>query len=741
GQTYYIVLQSSIYIQEWDDFMMMWMVTGKFMANGDAGDPYANGRIESTPNGDMAFHTYYDPNYVNPYQLDQSQPSNPTAWYIPNATEDGGVEWQSFVPTADNINRVNLSIENSGITDPTGETISVWINDEGNTLTPLVGATIDMSGLSSGTLAWYIVDLPTTPLTPGQTYYIVLQSSIYIQEWDDFMMMWMVTGKFMANGDAGNPYANGRIESTPNGDMAFHTYYDPNYVSPYQLDQSQPSNPTAWYIPNATEDGGVEWQSFVPSADNINRVNLSIENSGITGPTGETISVWINDEGNTLTPLVGATIDMSGLSSGTSAWYTVDFPTTPLTPGRTYYIVLQSSIYIQEWDDFMMMWMVTGKFMANGDAGDPYANGRIESTPNGDMAFHTYYDPNYVSPYQLDQSQPSNPTAWYIPNATEEGGVEWQSFVPTADNINRVNLSIENSGIADPTGETISVWINDEGNALTPLVGATIDMSGLSSGTSAWFVVDFLTTPIIPGQTYYIVLQSSIYIQEWDDFMMMWMVTGKFMANGDAGDPYANGRIESTPNGDMAFHTYYDPDYVPPPHTLSEPKIIYPTTGEILTGLVTITWDPAVDSHKHSILYNLSYSIDGISWYEMETDIGITSYLWDTTQVEDGSNYRIQLTAYCTEGLHTSDISQIFSIANKQETSTPPSTGTSTPSSTSPSSTGAPTTPSSTGVPALTSSAESTGESTTSPSITPGLTFEIILTLSIVVFFIQRRKS
>ncbi|MFX1515531.1 MAG: hypothetical protein ACFFC6_04420, partial [Promethearchaeota archaeon] len=84
---------------------------------------------------------------------------------------------------------------------------------------------------------------------------------------------------------------------------------------------------------------------------------------------------------------------------------------------------------------------------------------------------------NALPTYQLDQSQPSNPTAWYIPNATEDGGVEWQSFVPTADNINRVNLSIENSGIADPTGETISVWINDEGNTLTPLVGATIDMS------------------------------------------------------------------------------------------------------------------------------------------------------------------------------------------------------------------------------------------------------------------------
>jgi parallel beta-helix repeat protein len=110
-------------------------------------------------------------------------------------------------------------------------------------------------------------------------------------------------------------------------------------------------------------------------------------------------------------------------------------------------------------------------------------------------------------------------------------------------------------------------------------------------------------------------------------------------------------------------------------HTLSIPTITSPNGGEIITGTTTIQWNTATDSWGHIVNYNISYSGDGgTTWVILESGLMITSYAWDTTTVEDDSDYLIQVTASCSEGLLQVDTSDSTFTIHNQITTTPVST-------------------------------------------------------------------
>jgi hypothetical protein len=99
-------------------------------------------------------------------------------------------------------------------------------------------------------------------------------------------------------------------------------------------------------------------------------------------------------------------------------------------------------------------------------------------------------------------------------------------------------------------------------------------------------------------------------------------------------------------------------------HTLIPPNITSPTSGETLNGSVTITWTKAIDSLNHTILYTVSYSMDGGKrWFTLKSDISKTSYEWDTSNT-DWTDYCIRVEAECSEGLTSEDIVEEVTIQN-----------------------------------------------------------------------------
>jgi len=115
-------------------------------------------------------------------------------------------------------------------------------------------------------------------------------------------------------------------------------------------------------------------------------------------------------------------------------------------------------------------------------------------------------------------------------------------------------------------------------------------------------------------------------------------------------------------------------------HSLSTPTIAYPYSGETLQGTVTIQWAAAIDTWEHSITYTVSYSADdGYTWILLASGLSTSEYEWNTTTIADGSAYRIQVVATCSDGLTAENRSDApFAIQNPEATTTTPTTETST---------------------------------------------------------------
>ena len=124
------------------------------------------------------------------------------------------------------------------------------------------------------------------------------------------------------------------------------------------------------------------------------------------------------------------------------------------------------------------------------------------------------------------------------------------------------------------------------------------------------------------------------------------------------------------------------------PHTLSELSVISPNGGEIIEGSITIEWSSISDSFNHEILYSVYYSSDGgTNWILLQENTTSNNFLWNTINTTDGTNNLIKVTAKCSEGLNSTDISdQPFTISNHptQTTTSSSSSSTSSTSNTNP---------------------------------------------------------
>ena len=100
--------------------------------------------------------------------------------------------------------------------------------------------------------------------------------------------------------------------------------------------------------------------------------------------------------------------------------------------------------------------------------------------------------------------------------------------------------------------------------------------------------------------------------------------------------------------------------------------VIFPNGGTTLNGIISIQWAPTMDHWGHQITYTVYYSNDsGSTWIFLASDLNSTSYQWDTTTVDDGTEYLIKVVGRCSEGLIVEDISdKTFMIQN--DVVTPP---------------------------------------------------------------------
>jgi parallel beta-helix repeat protein len=81
-------------------------------------------------------------------------------------------------------------------------------------------------------------------------------------------------------------------------------------------------------------------------------------------------------------------------------------------------------------------------------------------------------------------------------------------------------------------------------------------------------------------------------------------------------------------------------------HYLTPVTIINPQNGAVLHGRVKINWTASEDTLRYDVLYSLLYSDnEGNSWNKFASNLTETEYIWDTTRVKNGRNYKIMIIA------------------------------------------------------------------------------------------------
>lgn len=93
-------------------------------------------------------------------------------------------------------------------------------------------------------------------------------------------------------------------------------------------------------------------------------------------------------------------------------------------------------------------------------------------------------------------------------------------------------------------------------------------------------------------------------------------------------------------------------------------EVIYPNGGEVLNGVVNITWT-AFDLDGDTLSFNVSYSANnGSDWNSLATNCSETWFLWDTTSLDNGSEYLIRVVVN-DGGLTSEDVSDgTFTVEN-----------------------------------------------------------------------------
>ncbi len=99
---------------------------------------------------------------------------------------------------------------------------------------------------------------------------------------------------------------------------------------------------------------------------------------------------------------------------------------------------------------------------------------------------------------------------------------------------------------------------------------------------------------------------------------------------------------------------------------LIPPTIIYPSSGDVISEIIMIEWEPALDFLNHEVTYSIYFSNNsGQSWYFLSLYQTSNTIQWDTTSQNNGEIYFIRVIANCSEGSIVEDISSsFFSIHN-----------------------------------------------------------------------------
>ncbi|MHA1944995.1 MAG: right-handed parallel beta-helix repeat-containing protein [Candidatus Hodarchaeales archaeon] len=99
---------------------------------------------------------------------------------------------------------------------------------------------------------------------------------------------------------------------------------------------------------------------------------------------------------------------------------------------------------------------------------------------------------------------------------------------------------------------------------------------------------------------------------------------------------------------------------------LSPPIIVFPSSGVVLAGIVSIQWQPSIDVIGMNVTYTIEISNNnGTTWIPLISDLTTNSYRWDTTTVRDGSKYLIKVEENYPGGIKVTAISDgTFTIEN-----------------------------------------------------------------------------
>ena len=99
-------------------------------------------------------------------------------------------------------------------------------------------------------------------------------------------------------------------------------------------------------------------------------------------------------------------------------------------------------------------------------------------------------------------------------------------------------------------------------------------------------------------------------------------------------------------------------------HMLLKPFFNTPTSGEAVSGVLNVSWIPAIDTANHPITYDLYYSPDvGTTWVLIQTAISNEFYLWNTETLANG-DYLLKIVATDGFGATAEDKTGLFSLNN-----------------------------------------------------------------------------
>ncbi len=318
----------------------------------------------------------------------------------------------------------------------------------------------------------------------------------------------------------------------------------------------------------------------------------------------------------------------------------------PLRSGYHYSLAknqyeIRTPIYISSNNDF-----ASQGFLGSGTSDDPYViSGFFISKPSG----------NVIEIADVD--------SYFIIRDNElngKGGPEWGNGIAL---FNTNHGTIENNIITSCSANGIYLHQADNTLILNNKITRNSVAIGIDTGSDNTIVK--LNTFIRHGGAYDKGLNNVFEYNYWDDW-----TSPDTNNDGIVDDPYSyiggSGKKDDFP--------------LPYPHTPTEPILIYPNGGETLNGTIEIQWTPSNDSFNHSVTYSVYYSAnDGLSWNTLISSLNSTHYIWNTTTLSYGENYRIRVIAYCSIGSTSEDASEYaFTVSSgfSPPTFVPPSSQT-----------------------------------------------------------------